>query len=134
LRHKKRLQPKPAVGNLRQNLVFAMYGIAFLVLLPLLGWWLIRATRSLDQLAKVVNEHKVDLGFLSLKGKTSAILLFSDVRFVLWLVRRKYQSLDVPPAVIQVLDKARHDYVMVNSAMGIIIFVGLATALNNQFG
>jgi hypothetical protein len=111
-----------------------MYGIAFLVLLPLFGWWLIRATRSLDQLAKVVNENNVDLGFLSLKGKTSAFLMFSDVRFVLYLVRRKYQSLDVPHAVIQALDEARHDYVMVNSAMGLIILLGFAIALNNRFG
>ncbi len=81
-----------------------MYGIAFLILLPLFGWWLIRTTRSFDRLAAVVNENNVDLGFLSFRQKTNAFLLFSDVRFVLWLARREYQSLEFPTAVIQALE------------------------------
>ena len=86
-----------------------MYGLAILILLPILGWQLIRSTRSLDRLARAVNENNVDLGFLSFKGKTSAFLLFSDIRFALWLARRKYQSLDLPPAVCEALDEARRD-------------------------
>jgi len=35
------------------------------IALPLFGWWLIRATRSWDRMAKVVNENGVNLGFLS---------------------------------------------------------------------
>ena len=46
-----------------------MYGLAFLVLLPLFGWWLIRTTRSFDRLAAVVNENNTDLGFLSFRQK-----------------------------------------------------------------
>jgi hypothetical protein len=111
-----------------------MYGIAFLILLPLLGWWLIRATRSFDRLATVVNESGVDLGFLSLKGKTSALLLFSDVRFVLWLVRRKYRSIDVPAAVTQALEDARRDYFRVAAVMALIVIAGFAISLNNRFG
>ena len=111
-----------------------MYGLAILILLPILGWWLIRSTRSLDRLARVVNENNVDLGFLSLKGRASAFLLFSDVRFVLWLVRRKYQSLDVPPAVTEALDEARRDYFLLMSVMGLIVIVGFAIALNSRFG
>ena len=83
--------PNQPPSFLPQNEPFAMYGLAILILLPILGWWLIRSTRSLDRLATIVNENNVDLGFLSLKVRTSAFLLFSDVRFVLWLVRRKYQ-------------------------------------------
>ena len=76
-----------------------MRGVVFLILLLLFGWWLIHSTRPLDRLATVVNESNIDLGFLSLTGKTSALMLFADVRFVLWLVRRKNQSIDLPPVV-----------------------------------
>lgn len=112
-----------------------MYGFAILILLPILGWWLIRSARSLDRLARVTNEHGVDLGFLSLNGRTSAVLLFSDVRFVLWLVRRRYQSLDAPRPVIEALDEARSYYFLVGIAvMGVIVIVGFAIALNSLFG
>ena len=127
------VDPNQPAGYLHQNEPFAMYGLAILILLPLFGWWLIRSTRSLDRLARVVNENNVDLGFLSLKRKTSAFLLFSDVRFVLWLVRRKYQSLDVPSAVSQALDEARRDYFLVTSVMGVIVIVGFAIALYSRF-
>ena len=111
-----------------------MYGFAILILLPILGWWLIRSTRSLDRLARVINEHGVNLGFLSLNRRTSVFLLFSDVRFVLWLVRRKYESLDAPPIVIEALDKARSDYFLGIAVMGVIIIAGFVTALNSRFG
>ena len=111
-----------------------MYGLAILILLPILGWWLIRSTRSLDHLATIVNENNVDLGFLSLKGRTSAFLLFSDVRFVLWLVRRKYQNLDVPSVVGEALDEARRDYFLVMSVMGMIVILGFAIVLSSRFG
>ena len=121
--------PMRTSDNLHPNQRFAMYGIAFLVLLPLFGWWLIRATRSLDHLATVVNENGVDLGFLSLKGKTSALLLFSDIRFVIWLASRKYQGSNIPAAVTQALDEARRDYLLVTSVMALIAITGFAIAL-----
>ena len=109
-----------------------MYGIPFLILLPLFGWWLIRATRSFDRMAKVVNENGVDLGFLSLRGKTSALLLFSDVRFALWLARRKYQNLELPSAVTHALDEARRDYFLIAGVMALIVVTGFAIALGNR--
>jgi hypothetical protein len=111
-----------------------MYGLAFLILLPLFRWWLIRNSRSSDRLAKVVNENGVDLGFLSFKGKTSALLLFSDVRFVLWLVRRKYKNIDLPAAVNQALDDARRDYIVGCTVMALIVITGFAIALINRNG
>lgn len=90
-----------------------MYGIALFVLLPLLGWWLIRTTRSFYRLTMVLDENDVDLGFLSFAGKTSVLLLFSDVRFLLWLARRKYQNMDFPSAVIHALDEARRNYLLI---------------------
>jgi len=110
-----------------------MYGIAFLILLPLLGWWLIRATRSFDRMAMVVNENGIDFGFLSLKGKTSALLMFSDVRFVQWLARRKYQNLDLPSAVTRALDEARRDYFLIAAVVALIVVTGFAIALSNRF-
>jgi membrane-anchored glycerophosphoryl diester phosphodiesterase (GDPDase) len=111
-----------------------MFGVVFFILLLLFGWWLIRATRSLDRLATIVNENDVELGFKSIKGKTSALMLFADVRFVLWLVRRKYQSIDAPPVVTQALDDARRDYFIVTSVMALIVITGFAIALNNRLG
>jgi len=77
----------------------------------------------------VVNENGVDLGFLRPKGKTGALLLFSDVRFVLWLARRKYQNLDLPSTVTHVLDEARRDYFLIVVVMAIIVVTGFAIAV-----
>ncbi len=126
--------PCRSLSLLSQSKPLAMYGFAILILLPILGWWLIRSTRSLDRLARVINENGVDLGFLSLNGRTSAFLLLSDVRFVLWLVRRKYQSLDAPPVVSEALDKARRDYLLVIAVMGMIVLAGFAIAMNSRLG
>jgi hypothetical protein len=114
----------------------AMYGLAFLILLllPLFGWWLIRNSRSSDRLAKVVNESGVDLGFLSFKGKTSALLLFSDIRFVLWLVRRKYKNIDLPADITKALDDARRDYILGCTASALIVITGFSIALINRIG
>lgn len=80
----------------------------------------------------VVNENGVDLGFLSLQGKTSALLLFSDVRFVVWLARRKYRNLDLPPAVAHALDEARRDYFLIAAVMAMIVLTGFAIAISNR--
>ena len=104
-----------------------MYGIAFIIALPLFGWWLIRATRSYDRLAAVVNENDVDLGFLSFRGKTNAFLLFSDIHFVLWLVRRKYEEREFPQSVGVALDEARRNYLMV--LVGFAVFISLVIGL-----
>lgn len=102
------------------------------IALPLYGWWIIRATRSWDRLAKVVNENRVNLGFLSFKGKTGAFLLMSDIRFVHWLLRRRYRNIDVPLVVIQALDDARRDYVPVTSVMALIVLAGFAIPLSGR--
>jgi len=83
-------------------------------------------------LATIVKENNVDLGFLSLKGRTSAFLLFSDVRFVLWLVNRRYQNLNVPPVVSEALDEARRNYLLVVSVMGMIVILGFAIVLSSR--
>ena len=83
-------------------------------------------------MATIVKENNVDLGFLSLKGRTSAFLLFSDVRFVLWLVNRRYQNLNVPPVVSEALDEARRNYLLVVSVMGMIVILGFAIVLSSR--
>lgn len=104
-----------------------MYGIAFIVLLPLFGWWLIRTTRSYERLVTVVNENNVDLGFLSFRGKVNTFLLFSDVNFILWLVRRKYAGRAYPSAVVEALEESRRSYllVLVGFAAFMLIVIGL---------
>lgn len=88
-----------------------MYALIIIPLIPLYGWWLYRKSRSCERLADVINEHDVNLGFLDWDGKTRAMLLFSDVRFVFWLVRKKYRDIELPPPVTEALDEARRDYV-----------------------
>ena len=109
-----------------------MYAIAFVILLPLLGLWLIRTTRSYERLAVAVNENNVDLGFLSFKGKANVFLLFSDPTFVLWLVRRKYEGREYPQPVVEALEEARRSYlmVMVGFAAFLLILVGLKFAVS----
>jgi len=104
-----------------------MYGIAFIILLPLFGWWLIRTTRSYERLAVIVNENNIDLGFLSLKRKANVFFLFSDPNFVLWLVRRKYEERKYPQPVGDALDEARRSYllVIVGFAAFILVIIGL---------
>ena len=103
-----------------------MYGIAFIILLPLFGWWLIRTTRSYQRLVAVVNENGIELGFLSFRGKVNTFLLFSDVRFVLWLLRRKYQDREYSPAVSSAFDEARRSYLSVLFGFAVILWVFLA--------
>ncbi|MGB5470491.1 MAG: hypothetical protein WBM64_08755 [Woeseiaceae bacterium] len=107
-----------------------MYGIAFIVLLPLFGWWLIRTTRSYERLVTVVNDNDVDLGFLSFRGKVNTFLLFSDVTFVLWLVRRKYVDQALPPVVVEALEESRRSYLLV--LFGFAAFILVVNGL--QFG
>ena len=107
-----------------------MYGIAFIILLPLFGWWLIRITRSYQRLITVVNENSIDLGFLSFKGGVNTFLLFSDVHFISWLVRRKYQDREFPVTVSSALDEARRSYLLV--LVGFAAF--LLLALGMKFG
>lgn len=104
-----------------------MLGIAIIILLPLFGWWLIRTTRSYERLVIVVNENNVDLGFLCSKGKANVFLLFSDLTFVLWLVRRKYAEREFPESVGDALENARRSYllVIVGFAAFLLVILGL---------
>lgn len=108
-------------------------GLSILVGLPLFGWWLIRATRSWNRLAKVMSDESTYFGFLHLKGRTSAVLLFSDVRFVFWLLRRKYRDHQSPPEVTKALEQARRDYIRVNLVMGVIVVFGFIIAVGARF-
>jgi len=98
-----------------------------LVAIPflLLGWWLIRTSRSIDHLAAVINENDVDFGEFRVGRKTRAWLLFADVRFVVFLVLRRYRHLELPSVIGQALEKARADYlriVAVFAAIGLVVF------------
>lgn len=91
----------------------------------LLGWWLMRSTRSIDRLAAVINENDVELGEMRIGGRAQGWLLFADVRFVLMLVLRRYRRLELPPAVKEALDKARTEYLVgmaVTATLVVIVF------------
>jgi hypothetical protein len=87
-----------------------MYALIIIPLIPLYGWWLYRQSRPLRQLVTVVNNHDVDLGFMTWNGKTHELLLFSDVTFVFWLLRKKYLDVELPRPVTEALDEARRAY------------------------
>lgn len=87
-----------------------MYALIIIPLIPLYGWWLYRQSRSLVRLVSVINAHDVDLGFMTWNGKAHEVLLFSDVTFVAWLMRRKYRDIELPAPVTEALDEARRAY------------------------
>lgn len=103
-----------------------MLGIAFIVLLPLTGWWLIRSVRPYERLAQTVNEHDVDLGFHSFRGKATVFTLCSDPRFMAWLLLRKYRDQEFPAEVLEALDKARRGFFLANASLLPLVLVTLA--------
>jgi hypothetical protein len=101
----------------------------------LLGWWLIRTSRSIDRLAVVVNDHNIDLGQIRMGQNTYAWLLLADVRFVLLLVFKRYHLLNLPAVVVQALDNARKDYLtMVGAFATIAILVFVVVLYENISG
>ena len=103
-----------------------MYALIIILLIPLYGWWLYRQERRLRRLVTVINTHDIDLGFMTWNGKTNEVLLFSDVRFVFWLLRRKYRDIELPPPVTEALDEARRAYLAgfwPNLAIIVLLFV-----------
>ena len=106
-----------------------MYALIVLPLIPLYGWWLYRQSRSLLRLETVINAHDVDLGFMTWNGKTHAVLLFSDVTFVFWLVRKKYRDIELPAPVTAALDEARRDYLAGMWPTAVIVVLAFVIAL-----
>jgi len=102
--------------------------ISFVILLLLFGWWLIRTTRSIDSVATVIDKHNVSFDFLGYHGKTKAILLFSDARFVVWLIRKRYSNSGLPFSVSKALDEARRSYLLIVAVFLLIVFVGILIA------
>ena len=87
-----------------------MYALIIIPLIPLYGWWLYRQSRPLSRLVTVINTHDVDLGFMTWNGKAHEVLLFSDVTFVFWMLRKRYLDIELPQAVTRALDEARRAY------------------------
>ena len=106
-----------------------MYALLIILLIPLYGWWLYRESRSMRRLVTVLNAHDVDLGFMTWNGKTHDILLFSDVTFVFWLLRRKYLDIELPREVTEALDEARRDYVSSMATNAVIIATAFVLVL-----
>ena len=106
-----------------------MYVLIVLPLVVLYAWWLYRKSRSFLRLATVINAHDVDLGFMTWNGKTHAVLLFSDVTFVFWLVRKKYRDVELPQPVLEALDEARRDYLAGLWPTAVIIGLAFVFAL-----
>jgi hypothetical protein len=99
--------------------------------LPLFGWWLIRTTRSIGYLATTINESNIDLGELRIGGKSRGWLLLADLRFVLFLVLKKYRHLNLPTVVEHALTKARKDYLTIVGVFTTITLVGFGSLLFN---
>ncbi len=105
-----------------------MLSISFVILLLLFGRWLIRATRSIDRVATVMDKHDVSFDFLGYQGNTKAILLFSDVRFIVWLIGKQYSNSGLPFSVSKALDEARRSYLSIVAVFSLIVFVGFLIA------
>ena len=102
-----------------------MSAIVFLFALPLFGWWLVRTTRSFDQLAKVLNTHDTNLGFIGSSGHMSSFVLFSNVTFVWWLIRRGYETISVSTDVHSALAVARKSYL--SMVVGMVVLLASAS-------
>jgi len=111
-----------------------MGAVVVLIGLPLFGWWLIRTSRSMDRLADVLNRHKVDPGFLNRGGKVKTWLLFSDLRFVAWLLKRRYRDCDFPAEVHRALEEARESYARMMVASWVIAAIGVGAVLAGRVG
>lgn len=109
-----------------------MLSISFVILLLLLGYWLIRVSRSISKVATVMNEHEVTFDFLGYQGRANAVLLFSDIRFVAWLIRKKYDESSLPPPVSMALNEARRSYLLIVAVFLLIVILGFSIALYNR--
>lgn len=103
--------------------------LVFAIPFFLLGWWLIRTSRSIDRLAAVMNENNANLGEIRIGQRTQGWLLFADVRFVLFLVRRRYRHLELPSVVSEALEKARTDYLTIVGIFTVLTVVVFAVVL-----
>lgn len=108
------------------TLVFFAVLAVFAIPLVLLGWWLKRNTRSVDRLAAVINEHGVTFGEIRIGNKAHGWLLFADVRFVFFVILRRYRDMELPEPVLDALNSARSDYL--NGVAVFTTLVALASA------
>ena len=99
----------------------------------LLGWWLVRWTRYVDHLAKVMDANNAELGQLRLGHRTHGWMLFADVRFVLFLVLRRYRHLELPPVVEEALETARTDYLTGVAAFTTLVVVAFGFVIYSEF-
>lgn len=106
-----------------------MYALIIIPLIPLYGWYLYRQSRPLRRLVTVINAHDIDLGFMTWNGKTHEVLLFSDVTFVFWMLRKRYLDVELPQAVTTALDEARRAYLAGLWPSAVIIVLAFVIAL-----
>lgn len=85
--------------------------------------------RSFDRVATVMREYDVRFDFLGYQGSPKTVLLFSDVRFIVWLMRKRYRKSGLPLAVGKVLDEARRTYILMVAVSSIIVFLAILNAL-----
>ena len=109
--------------------LLAMYALIIIPLIPLYGWYLYRQSRSLVRLVTVINTHDVDLGFMTWNGKAHEVLLFSDVTFVFWMLRKRYLDIELPQPVTKALDEARRAYLAGLWPTAVIIVLAFVIAL-----
>ena len=100
-----------------------MVSIVILIGLPILGWCLIKMARNFDQVVRIAHEIDVDFEFLKIQGTTNTLLLMSDVRFMKWLVYRRYRTKDYPKELLESLERARRSYLHMGIVFVAIFFV-----------
>lgn len=103
----------------------------FVVSLALLGLWLIKVTRSISRVATIMNELDVKLDFLGFQRRPNAVLLFSDIWFIKWLVTRKYDGTGLPIEVISALDEARKSYLLVAVVFSLAVVLVVLMVLDS---
>lgn len=115
-----------------ETLPFLAALVVFAMPFFLLGWWLMRSTRSIGRLAAVINENDVELGEMRTGGRAQGWLLFADVRFVLFLVLRRYRRLELPPVVREALDKARTEYLVDTAVFATLVVIVFGVVLYDK--
>lgn len=113
--------------------VLPFLAMLFVVSIPFwaLGWWLMRNSRSVDDLVKTLDDHGIDSGDLPVGRGTSAWWLLANPLFVVFLVRGRYRRMELPPDVLQALEIARADYLRGLGVFTAIILIGFAVSLYN---
>jgi hypothetical protein len=115
-----------------ENLPFFAALLVLAIPFFLLGWWLMRSTQSIHRLAEVINENGVELGEMRIGRRAHGWLLFADVRFVLFLILRRYRHLELPPVVEEALDDARTDYLSNMAVFATLVVIVFGVVLYDK--